>query len=128
MADGDSGIVTSSGARLNELDDSKETLKDYIERGKHEQSKKLRNLYGIGALIITIVQIAAINAYFVFDAIGFIPWLCVPFKPAEGVFKVFTFSVFAEVIALAFIVMRSLFPGEGGFWSAVLGLFGNKPE
>ena len=47
----------------------------------------------------------------------------IPFKPAEDLFKVFVVSVFAEVIALAFVVTSSLFPGEGNWLTSFFALF-----
>lgn len=127
-----------------------EVLADRIKREEHEQAVALRRQYGWTVLILTIAQVVAVNAFFLFDGLGMVPtfaigWIgpfntggmaiipmdlrtSLPFHPSEGVFKVFAVSVFASVIALGYGVTRSLFPGEsgGGFWSFLSSVLGKK--
>ncbi|GAC1442792.1 MAG: hypothetical protein NVS2B8_20250 [Vulcanimicrobiaceae bacterium] len=68
-----------------------------------EQTLGLRKRYGLAMLGLVVGQVVALNAYVV--AIG----LHVLAIDAD-VFKVFAVSVFAEVVALALVITRSLFP------------------
>ena len=122
MAD---GTIVSS-VPLDESDNSAVGLENRIKDEQHKQSLQLRRQYGWTVLILTIFQVLAINAFFAFDALGTIPFTPFCFHVSDDLFKVFGISVFASVIALGYGVTKSLFPGEGGFWSAVLGFFGKK--
>jgi hypothetical protein len=74
-----------------------------LELGR--QSLKLRQQYAPRLLWIVIGQVVAINVFFVCDGLR---WL----RVSDDLFKIFSASVFAEVIALALVVTRSLFPSK----------------
>lgn len=125
MGDPSDLIVATSDKPLTEADDSKLSLDDEIKHGTHKQSLRLRNIYAIWTALIATFQIVLVNLFFILNAISTVPGTGLPFHVDESIFKVFTVSVFASVIALALIVTRNLFPGEG-FLNSLLGLFGKK--
>ncbi len=75
-----------------------------IER--HEQSMQLRDRYGLNILIITAVQVAFVDIMFVANGFSDVTHLHI----SDDIFKTYTISVFATVIALATVVTRNLFP------------------
>lgn len=122
---GDTRVVSSTPLDEGDIN-AKEPLDERIKREQHEQSIGLRRTYGLIVLVVTALQVLAINTLFVFEAIGEIgPGI--PFHVSDDLFKTFIITVFATVAALGTVVTRSLFPGDGdGFWSNLFSAFKHK--
>lgn len=84
---------------------SRQDFKERLARARerHEQELGLRGFYGYSLLWTAITQIALINLWFVLQATHV-------FHADDNTFRVFSVSVFSEVIALALVVTRSIFP------------------
>jgi hypothetical protein len=125
MGDSLAPIVKSTPLAPSDDETTPKVLEDRLKDAEHKRG--LRGLYAFWVLVIAIAQIVLVNLFFLADGIGAL-WKGVPFKPGDDLFKVFIVSVFVEVIALALVVTRSLFPGEGGFLESFAGLFSKKGE
>lgn len=115
MAEAAPAVVSQTP--LTPADDTSppEAFTQRLAREKHE----LALSYARWIKIVASAQILAINLFFLIYGTGYL-WWGIPFKPQEDMFKYFTVSVFAEVLLLALIVTRNLFPGSGGWLENVL--------
>ncbi|HUA08525.1 MAG TPA: hypothetical protein VMA98_04570 [Candidatus Acidoferrales bacterium] len=128
MVGPDDASITVSSDPLTEAADQKTSLDDEIKRGEHKQRVALRNLYALGAIMIAIGELFALNLFFALDAIGFVPGFCWPFHVSDDLFKSFTYSLSATAIAFGLVAITSLFPGENENWLVALSrsIFGPK--
>ncbi len=71
------------------------------------QALRLRERYGSVLLWLVVGQVVVINALLIFVGTGSL-------HLSDELFKTFSISVFVEVVALAMVVTRSLFPSRRG--------------
>lgn len=114
-----SEVLASIGYGPTDDDASPERLERSIGIYLTAQSIVLRRQYAPRLLWLVVGQVVAINAFLV--VIG-LRWLTV----SDELFKTFAVSVFVEVVALALVVTRSLFPSRRSVADEVKELV--KPE
>jgi len=100
-----SDVDALAKAEANDVEIPNPTATRILDQGstRRDQENELHKLYGVVLLCVAVAQIAAVNEYFVLLAFGV--WHGDP-----TTFRVFTSSVFAEVIGLLYIVTHNLFP------------------
>lgn len=73
-----------------------------------ERYNELRDTYGRGTLALLSAQLIFVNAIFL------LYFLRYGLKPPEAVMKVWIVSTFVEIVGIALVVTRSLYPKDGG--------------
>jgi hypothetical protein len=102
-----SEVLASIGYGSADDDASPERLEASISLYLKAQSIVLRRQYAPWLLGLVVGQVIAINAFLFVIGMG---WA----KISDELFKTFSISVFVEVVALAMVVTRSLFPSRRG--------------
>jgi NADH:ubiquinone oxidoreductase subunit K len=95
--------IPSAGLTESEDFSSARVTKEALGIRLQSQTITLRKDYGKAMLSLVIGQVVAVNVYFVLIGTATI-------HIDADVFKTFAVSVFAEIVALALVVTRSLFP------------------
>jgi hypothetical protein len=98
--------LTSAKSSPRQIKSEMEALNLQHHKEDHQQWFNLRNHYAYTFLWVVSLQILAMNLFFLFEPL---------LKISEGIFKTFSVSVFSEVVALALVVTRSIFPGKKSF-------------
>ncbi|MEA2664219.1 MAG: hypothetical protein QOI11_1163, partial [Candidatus Eremiobacteraeota bacterium] len=100
-------VLASIGYGSADDDASPERLERSISLYLKAQSIVLRRQYAPWLLYLVVGQVVTINAFLLVIGLGWV-------KITDGLFKIFSISVFVEVVALAMVVTRSLFPSRRG--------------
>lgn len=108
------------GAPLLAATDPEESL-DVLERGAalnlFNPTIVHRNEYAVWLLRIVCLRIIAVNIFFVLIGLKIL-------HNSNAIFKTFTISIFADVVALPLIITRSLFPSReslaGQFFESIV--------
>ncbi len=102
-----SQVLASIGYGSADDDASPERLERSISLYLKAQSIVLRRQYAPWLLYLVVGQVLAINGFLVAIGLGRL-------KIGDELFKAFSIAVFVEVVALAMVVTRSLFPSRRG--------------
>ena len=90
---------------VTDPDEPLDTLERKAALNLFNQTVEHRSRYGSWLLSLVVVQVVAVNTFFVLIGTGVL-------HDSSENFKTFAISIFAEIVALPLIVARSLFPSR----------------
>jgi hypothetical protein len=77
-----------------------------LEGDDLEELIKLKRFYGRSVLVLMAVQLAVVNAGFLFYS-----WKGYDWQPPDGVVQVWLTATFVQIVSVVVVITKSLFPG-----------------